>query len=89
MVEASVKIVLRDGEESVSCPRRLLVKHSDYFKAMLESGHFREGNDSSDGAVVTIWEASLRPETLGCLPVLLSAAETPTFSRDYFDLLFS
>uniref|UniRef100_A0A0G4FX81 BTB domain-containing protein n=1 Tax=Chromera velia CCMP2878 TaxID=1169474 RepID=A0A0G4FX81_9ALVE len=90
MAEASVTIVLRDGEETVTCSRALLMKHSEYFRAMLEGGHFREASDALDGKAITVTEEWLRAETFKNLLVLLALSEFPESScrmKDYICLL--
>uniref|UniRef100_A0A0G4GL75 BTB domain-containing protein n=1 Tax=Chromera velia CCMP2878 TaxID=1169474 RepID=A0A0G4GL75_9ALVE len=75
MCGVCVSVVLRDGEETVMCSRALLVEHSEYFKAMLESGHFREGAEAERKGVIRIREEGLRPETFRQLYSLLSQSE--------------
>uniref|UniRef100_A0A0G4HK58 BTB domain-containing protein n=1 Tax=Chromera velia CCMP2878 TaxID=1169474 RepID=A0A0G4HK58_9ALVE len=70
---ACVSIALRDFEETVVCRRALLVKHSEYFRAMLEGGHFREG--TAPGKAIKITEEWLQPETFKHLNALMALSE--------------
>uniref|UniRef100_A0A0G4I968 BTB domain-containing protein n=1 Tax=Chromera velia CCMP2878 TaxID=1169474 RepID=A0A0G4I968_9ALVE len=71
----SVTVALRDGEETVTCSKALLVEHSEYFKAMLESGCFKEGAEAENEGIIRIREEWLRPETFRQLHLLLSQSE--------------
>uniref|UniRef100_A0A0G4HTJ0 Uncharacterized protein n=1 Tax=Chromera velia CCMP2878 TaxID=1169474 RepID=A0A0G4HTJ0_9ALVE len=68
----SVSIVLRDSEESLTCSKELLVKHSEYFRAMLEGGHFKEGTEKN---AIKITETWLRPETFRHPHALLALSD--------------
>uniref|UniRef100_A0A0G4HKT3 BTB domain-containing protein n=1 Tax=Chromera velia CCMP2878 TaxID=1169474 RepID=A0A0G4HKT3_9ALVE len=84
MAESSVTLVLREREEVITLSKALLIRHSEYFRAMLERDHFREGSDAAVGEAVTVTAEWLRAETFGYLPVLLHLGDQPGLLKIHF-----